>query len=251
MVSALIAISSAGAFTDEPSPRMLEIFALNLIAPTVVAWTFRVLRRNDRLRLEAEEALSRERAERIRSQEREDLAGHLHDSVLQTLALVQQNSRDPQEVVRLSRLQERELRSWLRGMSPYAEAETVAVALEIARTEIESERGATIELVTIGDRALNDDLRALVQASREAMLNTAKFASGSTVYVVAESEPGLTRITVRDRGPGFSEDDIDPDRRGVKESIVGRIERRGGTVQIRPSAGGGTEVEMTISEATT
>jgi signal transduction histidine kinase len=251
VVSALIAISSAGAFTDEPSPRMLEIFALNLIAPSVVAWTFRVLRRNDRLRLEAEEALSRERAERIRSQEREDLAGHLHDSVLQTLALVQQNSRDPQEVVRLSRLQERELRSWLRGMSPYAEAETLATALEIACTEIESELGATIELVTIGDRALNDDLRALVQASREAMLNAAKFASGSTVYVVAESETDKTRVTVRDRGPGFSEDDIDPDRRGVRESIVGRIERRGGTVQIRPSAGGGTEVEMTVSEATT
>jgi len=246
-VSALIAIASAGTFTDEASPRMLEIFALNLIAPTVVAWTFRVLRRNDRLRLEAEEALSRERAERIRSQEREDLAGHLHDSVLQTLALVQQNSDDPHEVVRLARLQERGLRSWLRGMSPYADADTVAAALEIASAEIEGEHGAAIELVTIGNRELDDDLRALVQASREAMLNAAKFAPGKPIHVVAECESSQSRITVRDRGPGFSVGDIDPDRHGVRDSIIGRVERRGGTVLIRPSVSGGTEVEMTIN----
>jgi signal transduction histidine kinase len=245
--SALIAISSAGVFTDEPSPRMLEIFALNLIAPAVVAWTFRLLRRNDRLRLEAEEALSRERAERIRSQEREDLAGHLHDSVLQTLALVQQNSRNPHEVVRLARLQEHELRAWLRGMSPYAEARTMAEALETARSEIEVGHGASIELVTVGDRDLDDDLRALVQASREAMLNAAKFAPGSPIYVVAESAPDLVRVTVRDRGPGFTVSEIDADRHGVRDSIIGRIERRGGTVKIQPSEGGGTEVEMTIA----
>jgi len=247
VASALIAVSSAGAFTDEPSPRMLEIFALNLIAPAVVAWTFRMLRRNDRARRDAEEALSRERAERIRSQEREDLAGHLHDSVLQTLALMQQNSRNPHEVERLARLQEHELRAWLRGMSPYAEAKTIAAALETARSEVETEHGAKIELVTIGDRELDDGLRALVQASREAMLNAAKFAPEQPIYVVAESTPDLVRVTVRDRGPGFSVTAIDPDRHGVRDSIIGRVERRGGTVEIRPSAGGGTEVEMTIA----
>ncbi len=247
---ALIAVASAGVFTDEPSPRMIEIFALNLIAPAVVAWTFRVLRRNDRLRLEAEAALSRERAERIRSQEREDLAGHLHDSVLQTLALVQRCSEDSREVTRLARIQERELRAWLRGMSPYAKAETLVAALEIACSEIELEHGAVIELVTIGDKDLNDDLRALVQASREAMLNAAKFAPDGPVYVVAESTPDMARVTVRDRGPGFTVSEIGPDRHGIKDSIIGRIERRGGTVEIRPSEGGGTEVEMTISGET-
>lgn len=250
-VSTLIAVSSAGAFTDEPSPRMLEIISLNLIAPTVIAWTFRVLRRNDRLRLEAEDALSRERAERIRSQEREDLAGHLHDSVLQTLALVQQSSDDPREVVRLARLQERDLRTWLRGMSPYAETETVATAIEAACSEIEGERGATIELVTIGDRNLDDDHGALVQATREAILNAAKFAPGEPIYVVAECEPERSRITVRDRGPGFSIADIGPDRRGIRDSIIGRLERRGGIVRIRPSVAGGTEVEMTINRRAT
>lgn len=250
-VGALIATTSAGAFTDEPSPRMVEIFALNLIAPAVISWTFRVLRRNDRLRLEAEAALSRERAERIRSQEREDLAGHVHDSVLQTLALVQRNSQDSREVARLARVQERELRTWLRGMSPYAEADTLVAALEMASSEIELEHGATIELVTIGDRNLDEDLRALVQASREAMLNAAKFAPDSPVYVVAESAPDMTRVTVRDRGPGFKVSSIEPDRRGVKDSIIGRLERRGGTVEIRPSEGGGTEVEMIIARETT
>ncbi|MEN8113887.1 MAG: ATP-binding protein [Actinomycetota bacterium] len=244
---ALIAIASAGAFTDEPSPRMLEILALNLIAPAVVAWTFRALRRNDRLRLEAEAALSRERAERIRSQEREDLAGHLHDSVLQTLALIQRNNGDHHEVARLARIQERELRAWLRGMSPYSEAESMVAALEIACSEIELEHGATIELVTIGDRDLDENLRALVQASREAMLNAAKFAPGSRIHVVSESSPDFARVTVRDRGPGFEVSEIEPDRHGVKDSIIGRIERRGGTVEIRRSEGGGTEVEMTIA----
>ncbi|MGI9529942.1 MAG: sensor histidine kinase [Acidimicrobiia bacterium] len=242
----LIALASAGAFTSEPSPRGVEIFALNVIAPTVVAWTFRVLRRSDRLRLEAEEALARERAELVRAQEREDLAGHLHDSVLQTLALVQQNCDDPQEVTRLARLQERGLRTWLRGTSPYQEAETLAAALELASAEIEGDRSATIEVVTIGDAELDDDLTALVLASREAMLNAAKYAGDERIYVVGECKPTRTTVTVRDKGGGFSVEDIGPDRHGVKDSIIGRVERRGGSVTIRPSAGGGTEVEMTM-----
>jgi len=191
-------------------------------------------------------SLSAERAERIRSQERAEMAAHLHDSVLQTLALMQKRADDPREVAALARRQERELRSWLsRGIAPPDERK-LATALEAAADEIEREHGVPIDVVAVGDAPLDAAGEAAVAAAREAMLNASKFGGGSPVDVYAESTGGRLEIFVRDRGPGFDPEAIPDDRRGVRESIVGRMERHGGHAVIRTPAGGGTEVELVM-----
>jgi signal transduction histidine kinase/phage shock protein PspC (stress-responsive transcriptional regulator) len=190
-------------------------------------------------------SLSAERAERIRSQERAEMAAHLHDSVLQTLALMQKRADDPREVAALARRQERELRSWLsRGAS--RDERSLATALEEAADEIEREHGVPIDVVAVGDTSLDEAGAAAVAAAREAMLNAAKFGGGSPVDVYAEAQDGRLEIFIRDRGPGFDPAAIPPDRRGVRESIMGRMERHGGRAVIRTPEGGGTEVEVVL-----
>ena len=191
--------------------------------------------------------LAAERAERIRSQERAEVAAHLHDSVLQTLALVQRRAEDPSDVARLARRQERELRAWLAGGRPLAPEERLADALRAAAVEIEETRGAPIEVVVVGDCALDERLEALVGATREALTNAAKFAAdGGMIRLYAEVEEDRVRSFVDDRGDGFDPDRVPPDRRGLRESIVGRIERHGGHAEVRSRPGHGTEVEMTM-----
>ena len=192
-------------------------------------------------------SLSSERAERIRSQERAEVAAHLHDSVLQTLALVQQQAGDPRQVATLARQQERELRSWLSGRPRPGEAPgKVAAALEQAAEEVERDHRVTVDVVVVGDCDLDLPREALVAAAREAMVNAAKFGEGSPVAVYAEASPERVHAYVRDRGPGFDPDDLPEDRRGVRESIVGRMERHGGRATITSSAGAGTEVELLL-----
>jgi signal transduction histidine kinase len=192
-------------------------------------------------------SLSAERGERIRSQERAEMAAHLHDSVLQTLALMQKRADDPREVAALARRQERELRSWLSGRGTEAgDRAGVSSALEEAADEIERAQGVPIEVVAVGDVPLDPGGEAIVAAAREAMLNAAKFGRGSTVDVYAEAEPSRLQIFIRDRGPGFDLAAVPPDRRGVRESIVGRMERHGGRAEIRAPEGGGTEVELVL-----
>jgi signal transduction histidine kinase len=187
--------------------------------------------------------LAAERAERIRSQERAELAAHLHDSVLQTLALVQKRSGDPREVAALARRQERELRSWLNG-EPRTDG-GLAAALQATAVDVEETHGVPIDVVAVGDVPLDEDNRALVAAAREAMVNAAKFAGG-TVAVYTEVADERVQVFVHDRGPGFDPDAVPDDRRGVRESIVGRMERHGGRAAIRSTAGVGTEVELTL-----
>jgi phage shock protein PspC (stress-responsive transcriptional regulator) len=196
-------------------------------------------------------SLSTERSERIRSQERAEMAAHLHDSVLQTLALMQKRADDPREVAALARRQERELRSWLSGRGAAAQnGRQLLSALEAAADEIEHEHGVPIDVVAVGDAALGEPGEAAVAAAREAMLNASKFGGGSPVDVYAEVSGGRVQIFVRDRGPGFDTSAIPDDRRGVRESIVGRMERHGGRASIRAAEGGGTEVELVVeSEA--
>ena len=192
-------------------------------------------------------SLSAERGERIRSQERAEMAAHLHDSVLQTLALMQKRADDPREVAALARRQERELRSWLSGRTAEAgDGGGLSSALEEAADEIERAQGVPIEVVAVGDVPLDPGGEAIVAAAREAMLNAAKFGRGSTVDVYAEAEPSRLQIFIRDRGPGFDLTAVPPDRRGVRESIVGRMERHGGRAEIRTPEGGGTEVELVL-----
>ena len=192
-------------------------------------------------------SLSAERAERIRSQERAEMAAHLHDSVLQTLALMQKRADDPREVAALARRQERELRSWLsgRGLEP-PDGRRLASALDAAADEIEREHGVPIDVVAVGDAPLNEAGEAAVAVAREAMLNASKFGGGSPVDVYAEGDERHIQIFVRDRGPGFDPVSIPDDRRGVRESIIGRMERNGGRAAIRSAEGGGTEVELTL-----
>jgi signal transduction histidine kinase len=191
--------------------------------------------------------LASERAERIRSQERAEVAAHLHDSVLQTLTLMQKRAGDPREVATLARRQERELRAWLsRGGSRTANA-SLAAALEAAAAEVEDAHGVAIDAVVVGDAPLDERAAALVAATREALVNASKFApDAGPVALYAEAQNGSAQVFVRDRGPGFDPETVPADRRGVRESIVGRMSRHGGQAQIRSSAERGTEVELTI-----
>jgi signal transduction histidine kinase len=190
-----------------------------------------------------------ERAARIRSEERSELAAHLHDSVLQTLAMVQRRADDPTEVAGLARRQERELRGWLAGAEPSRPGERLADALRAAAEEVEDAHASPIEAVVVGDARLDQRFEALVAATREALTNAAKFASGDgPIRLYAEIESGTARVYVDDRGPGFDPDSIPADRRGVRESIIGRMRRVGGRAEIRSKPGTGTEVELAIGE---
>ncbi|WP_110182844.1 ATP-binding protein [Nocardioides solisilvae] len=193
------------------------------------------------LRLAAD--LGAERAERIRSQERADVAAHLHDSVLQTLALIQRNADDGPTVARLARAQERDLRAWL-----YAGEEqgggTVAAALREAAARVEDEHGVTVDVVSVGDAELAPRLRPLVLAAREAVLNAARHAGTGRVDVYAEAGPTAVEVFVRDRGAGFDLATVPDDRMGVRGSIMDRMERHGGTAEVRTAPGSGTEVRL-------
>jgi signal transduction histidine kinase/phage shock protein PspC (stress-responsive transcriptional regulator) len=190
--------------------------------------------------------LTVERSARIRSQERAEVAAHLHDSVLQTLALVQRRAGDPAEVAKLARHQERELRSWL-ASSEARPGERLADALRAAAEEVEESHGAPVEAVVVGDAPLDQHLEALVAATREALTNAAKFAAGGgDVRLYAEIENGAARVFVDDRGPGFDPEAVPGDRRGVRESIIGRMRRHGGRAEIRSAPDTGTEVELEI-----
>lgn len=188
--------------------------------------------------------LGSERRERIRSQERADVAAHLHDSVLQTLALLQKNASDPAAVATLARRQERELRSWLYGEEELP-GDSWAAALRDVRADVEETHRIAVELVVVGDVPLDAGLVAVVRAAREAVVNAAKHAGVDRVDVYAEVGRGVVEVYVRDRGTGFDPDAIADDRIGVRGSIVGRVENHGGTARVR-SGPDGTEVALTM-----
>jgi signal transduction histidine kinase/phage shock protein PspC (stress-responsive transcriptional regulator) len=192
-------------------------------------------------------SLTDERRQRIRSEERSEMAAHLHDGVLQTLALIQKRAADDKAVRSLARRQERELRSWLYGGSNgEAPAGTLATALRRELEDIEDHYGVRLEAVLVGDAALDDAGRALVAAGREAALNAARHAGVDTVDVYLEVEPDRVSLFVRDRGRGFDRTVVPPDRRGVADSIEARVRRHGGTAEVRSTPGEGAEVELTM-----
>lgn len=189
-----------------------------------------------------------ERQARALAEERADIAARVHDSVLQTLALIQRRADQPQQVVRLARAQERELRSWLfEGQVPGAaddEDATFGTAVKRIQREVEALHEVPVEAVVVGDCELDEDLRSMVEAGREATVNAAKWSQAPVVSLYVEVEPDEVSMFVRDRGVGFSEDEIAPDRRGVKESIHGRMSRHGGKAEVRTVPGVGTEVML-------
>ncbi|MGN6244699.1 MAG: sensor histidine kinase, partial [Motilibacteraceae bacterium] len=195
--------------------------------------------------LQVTRELRAERAARIREQERAEIAAHVHDSVLHTLALIQRNAEDPRAVARLARSQERELRSWLYRPTS-SSGGTLASALPDVVAEVEDAHGVTVELVVVGDVPVDRRVQAVLLAAREALVNAAKYAGGAPVSVYAEVEPTLVSVFVRDRGPGFELSAVPTDRLGVRQSIVGRMTRHGGRAQVRTAPGEGTEVRLEL-----
>ena len=192
--------------------------------------------------------LTAERRERIRSQERAEVAAHLHDSVLQSLAMIQR-ARTAEEMATLARAQERELRAWLFAEGP-PPAGTLRAAVQAVAARVEALHNVEVEVVQVGDVAVDDRVQALVQAAGEAMTNAARHAGARRVDVYVEVEAGAVTAYVRDRGKGFDPATVPEDRRGIAESIRGRMERAGGTARITSAVGEGTEVALRLPRAT-
>ncbi|HEY1572645.1 MAG TPA: PspC domain-containing protein [Pseudonocardiaceae bacterium] len=217
------------------------------VAVLTVPWWLRLVR-----------DLGDERRARIRTEERAEIAAHLHDSVLQTLALIQKQPEASREVLRLARGQERQLRSWLYGPDGYGAASrdgvpgptTLSQAIAEACGDVEDTFAIAVRPVVVGDCRMDKDVGALVQATREAAVNAAKHSGASEISVYAEVEPDDVTVFVRDRGKGFDPDAVSPDRHGLADSIRGRMERHGGVVTLKTRIGDGTEVQLTMPRTT-
>jgi signal transduction histidine kinase len=215
----------------------------NLLAPGAVAGALLLIGGPWVWRLAVERDV--ERTARIRSEERTDMAARVHDSVLQTLALIQKHAQEPRRGASLARRQERELRGWLYGDQPLdEEGASLVGALEAAAGDVEELHGVRVELASAGDCPVDASVNALVLAAREAMTNAAKFAGVEEIDVYAEVTDDAVGVFVRDRGAGFDREKVPADRRGVVESIEGRMERAGGRATVTTSPGKGTEVEL-------
>ncbi|WP_417373452.1 PspC domain-containing protein [Glutamicibacter protophormiae] len=184
-----------------------------------------------------------ERSNRQATAQRAEFAAHLHDSVLQTLAVIQKRSEEPAAVRTLARVQERELRQWLYG-EQHLDAEDVVVEIQNEAEGIEQLMLRDVDVVAVGNAQGFAGQQALVAASREAMMNAAKHAEGK-ISVYLECSPAQVEVFVRDRGTGFDLGAIPEDRHGVRESILGRMERAGGSARIR-SDQDGTEVQLSM-----
>jgi signal transduction histidine kinase len=192
-----------------------------------------------------------ERQARARAEERADMAARVHDSVLQTLALIQRRADEPQHVIQLARAQERELRSWLfEGRAPgTTDTESFADAVRQIQQDVEARHGVTVEVVTVGDCPPDDNLSALLAAAREATVNAAKWSGATAISVFAEVGPEQVEVVVRDRGRGFDPAAVPADRKGLAESIHGRMTRHGGAVTVNTAPGEGTKVSLTMSRS--
>lgn len=246
-----IAITATGVFLlvgQQAEPMVMVQSALAAIAVlagvalVLAPWWLRLVRE-----------LGDARAERERESERADIAAHLHDSVLQTLALIRTRSTEP-EVVRLARAQERDLRSWLYDDRAPA-ATSFAVQVKEVVAEIEDTRTHTdgtapqIETVVVGDVVPTEETHAVLAATREALLNAVAHGR-PPVSVYLEASETEVEVFVRDHGDGFDLEAVPADRFGVRESILGRVRRRGGQASVREVPDGGTEVRIYLPRAT-
>ena len=189
--------------------------------------------------------LGQERRERVRQEERAEVAAHLHDSVLQTLALIQR-SEDPRKMASLARSQERELRGWLYGRAPVAGEDLLSTALETAVARVEDERHVPIDLVKVGDATLDERGRALVGAATEALINAAQHSGAGRISIFLEVDGDTADVWVTDQGKGFDQKTVPPDRRGLADSVFGRMSRHGGSAVVESRPGEGTEVHLAM-----
>lgn len=228
----LVMVSGSGSWEQTWLALLASVAVLGGVALVLLPWGLKFWR-----------DLETERAGRVRATERAEIAAHLHDSVLQTLALIQRRAGNEHDVVRLARAQERELRGWL-YRDPGKEAGQLSEGIKAAAAEVEDALGHAVEVVSVGDSAMAERHEALVQAAREAMLNAARHGGGA-VSVYLEVTDGAAEVFVKDRGPGFDPDAVPADRLGVRESIIGRMNRHGGTAAIISSPDG-TEVRLRL-----
>ena len=241
LVGALVIALGAWAFLSSNPP--LDLFDNAPLAVATVVVGLAVIAGPGIWRLVRQ--ASDERRERIRQEERAEMAAHLHDSVLQTLALIQR-TEDPNEMVALARGQERELRTWLYGKTKPGGEGSLSAALDAVAVEVERAHRTRIEIVMVGDCPLDDGVRALVHACREAFVNAARHSGARGVSAYVEVEDDQVTAYVRDQGVGFSREAVPTDRHGIAESIEGRMERNGGVAVIDSAIGHGTEVRLRI-----
>ncbi len=235
-----------GGFRTRPEGLVASLsqILLYLVAALIVSWAVGAIRMSDGERRRAQEAATAAEAQRARAEERSQMSRHLHDSVLQTLALIQANTDEPREVAGLARRQERELREWLFGAPVVHDG--FAAALRKAGASVEDDYRIPVEVVVVGDVAAHAGIDALVAAAREAIVNAAKHADCESVAVYGEVANGQASVFVRDRGVGFDAQAVGPDRKGISESIVGRLEKVGGSARLRTEPGGGTEWKLSV-----
>lgn len=241
IVAALLSIVTLARFriadVGEALAQLSALVTYGMLA-AIVGWAVHVIYRTDNARRRAED-------QKTRAEERSALATHLHDSVLQTLALVQREAGDATRVASLARRQEQELRGWLFGSSN-GDTEGLARSLESAAVELEQGYGGTVEVVTVGDAPLEGSARAILAAGREGMLNALKHSGSERVDVYLEVGGGNIKLFVRDRGVGFDRTKVPSDRVGLRDSIGKRIDGVGGTVDVRTSPGEGTELRLEV-----
>jgi signal transduction histidine kinase/phage shock protein PspC (stress-responsive transcriptional regulator) len=235
LLSAGIATFLARTDALRAAPAVVFAVAVTILGLGIVVgpWGWRLARQ-----------LTEERRDRIRSEERAEMAAHLHDSVLQTLALIQRTD-EPREMLTLARTQERELRAWLNGTALSREGSLIG-AVEDAAAAVELQFKLPVEVVGVGDAPIDDRLIALVEACREAMVNAARHSGADSVAVYVEVEHDRVTAFVRDEGKGFDSVQSGTDRRGIAESIRGRMARSGGTATVSSEVGAGTEVQLSM-----
>jgi signal transduction histidine kinase len=209
-----------------------------LMLAGIVGWAVHVIHQTDAARRLAEDA-------EARAEEKSRVAAHLHDSVLQTLALIQRESADSARVVSLARRQERDLRDWLFGATGL-ESDGLADAIRRVGAEIEESYRVQVEVVAVGEASMHPAAEALLGAAREAMINAAKHSGAEIVSVYLEADSKVLRLFVRDRGVGFDPDAVARDRRGLHDSISRRVVQVGGTSEIRSTPGQGTEIRLEV-----
>lgn len=184
--------------------------------------------------------------DRAATEERARIAARIHDSVLQTLTVIQRQSDQP-EIAKLARTQERQLRQWLFGAGESVSTGTLFGGLRVASGEVEDMYGVQIRPVTVGeDLPVDNALMALLQAGRECMVNAAKHSGCDEVNVYCEVGRGVVELFVRDRGCGFDPETVPADRHGLRGSVIGRMREVGGTVTV-DSGSFGTEVTLHLN----
>lgn len=229
----IVLLYSQSGLTEVGRVLLLVGAAVVALVLAVLPWLLRVRR-----------ALAQAQQDALLADARADMAAHLHDSVLQTLALIQRQASDPKKVSALARRQERELRQWLYGEEPASGSLVEALTEEML--DVESDHGVDVELVSVGDAELTGELSAVVRAAREAMVNAAKHSGAERIDVYAEVDPDLVSVYIRDRGVGFDLAQITDDRMGVRGSITERVKRAGGRAIIKTAPGEGTEVRLEV-----